>query len=177
MTHQKTHTGKKFVSNNFRFSFQVTNLWRMDSMMVAHKIFHIQYCALSNSVWIISFFSLRCSLWSSTKWHTTIHCGCRRRCCYFFSELMIFFLSCLCLHCTPLQSHWLSFSLSLFHARYTSQHRAITDVTTNVIMYTKYTPIALTATLRSRFYRCSCYGEREPQHEFTLDITIHWQFV
>lgn len=119
---KKTHTGKKIVSNNFRFSFQVTNLWRMDSMMVAHKIFHIQYCALFNSVWIISFFFLRCSLWSSTKWHTTIHCGCRRRCCYFFSELMIFFLSCLCLHCTPLQSHWLSFSLSLFHARYTSQH-------------------------------------------------------
>lgn len=71
-----------------------------------------------------------------------------------------------------------SLSLSLSCTiHFTAQHRAITDVTTNVIMYTKYTPIALTATLRSQFYRCSCYGEREPQHEFTLDITIHWQFV
>lgn len=70
----------------------------------------------------------------------------------------------------------LSLSLSCT-IHFTEQHRAIIDVTTNVIMYTKYTPIALTATLRSQFYRCSCYEEREPQHEFTLDITIHWQFV
>lgn len=112
--HTKKHTLEKrlfLIIFVFRFKSQIYDEWIRWWWLTKYSTFNIVLYSIQYE--LFRFFFLRCSLWSSTKWHTTIHCGCRRRCCYFFSELMIFFLSCLCLHCTPLQSHWLSFSLSL----------------------------------------------------------------
>lgn len=122
--HTKKHTLEKrlfLIIFVFRFKSQIYDEWIRWWWLTKYSTFNIVLYSIQYE--LFRFFFLRCSLWSSTKWHTTIHCGCRRRCCYFFLSLWYFF--CLVFAFTAHlfnRTDSRSLSLSLFHARYTSQH-------------------------------------------------------